>query len=177
MSFFENWSFQKPQISTSHRSQSLKRSIDIPQELPEILHFLLRLFERQKYLTKLRSNHLLLLESSQLPLNRLSTASLPPFMKLFDALMPITDKWIAAMISEIDSIVENKTWTLVYDLPAIRKCIGTKWVFKIKLDGNNNIERYKCRIVAKGSADILTKSLGPRKHQHAIGMAGLFNVY
>jgi hypothetical protein len=53
---------------------------------------------------------------------------------------PDANKWIAAMISEIDSIVENKTWSLC-DLLAIRKCIGTKWVFKIKLDGNNNIKR------------------------------------
>jgi hypothetical protein len=27
------------------------------------------------------------------------------------------------------------------------------------------------------AADILTKALGPQKHQHAVGMVGLFNVY
>ena len=66
---------------------------------------------------------------------------------------PDADKWIEAMISEIKSIISNKTWTLC-DLPPGRKCIGTKWVFKIKLDGNNNVERYKCRIVAKGYSQI-----------------------
>ena len=57
------------------------------------------------------------------------------------------------MIAEMESIISNKTWTLC-DLPPGRKSIGTKWVFKIKVDGNNNIERYKCRIVAKGYSQI-----------------------
>ena len=66
---------------------------------------------------------------------------------------PGADKWIEAMISEIESIIANKTWTLC-DLPLGRSCIGTKWVFKLKLDGNNNVERFKCRIVAKGYSQI-----------------------
>ena len=71
-----------------------------------------------------------------------------------DALQsPIAQKWIDAMKAEFQSISANKTWTLC-DLPPGRKCIGTKWVFRIKRDGNNNIERYKSRIVAKGYAQI-----------------------
>jgi transposase InsO family protein len=66
---------------------------------------------------------------------------------------PDRDKWIAAMIAEIDSIMENRTWTLC-DLPPRKNCITVKWVFKIKLDGNNKIERYKCRIVARGFSQI-----------------------
>lgn len=42
----------------------------------------------------------------------------------------------------------------LYNLPPGRQCIGTKWVFKIKLDGNNNIDKYKCRIVAKGYSQV-----------------------
>jgi transposase InsO family protein len=66
---------------------------------------------------------------------------------------PDADKWIAAMIAEIDSIMENRTWTLC-DLPPGKNCITVKWVFKIKLDGNNKIERYKCRIVVRGFSQI-----------------------
>jgi Reverse transcriptase (RNA-dependent DNA polymerase) len=66
---------------------------------------------------------------------------------------PDADKWIAAMNEEIDSIIQNKTWTLC-KLPPDKNCISSKWVFKVKLNGNNNIERYKCRIVARGFSQV-----------------------
>jgi hypothetical protein len=66
---------------------------------------------------------------------------------------PDAQKWIEAMEEEMNSIDTNKTWVLS-DLPRGRKCIGTKWVFRTKRDGNNKLERYKCRIVAKGYAQI-----------------------
>jgi hypothetical protein len=66
---------------------------------------------------------------------------------------PDANKWIDAMNAEIDSIMENRTWTLC-DLPPGKNCITVKWVFKIKMDGNNKIERYKCRIVARGFSQV-----------------------
>lgn len=36
------------------------------------------------------------------------------------------------------------------NLPLGRKTIGSKWVFKIKLDEKGQIARYKARLVAQG---------------------------
>jgi hypothetical protein len=63
------------------------------------------------------------------------------------------DKWVHAMHPELQSIENNNTWTLC-DLLAGRRCIGSKWVFKKKQDGNNFVQRYKARIVAKGYSQI-----------------------
>ena len=58
-------------------------------------------------------------------------------------------KWKQATDDEMQSLHENKTWTLV-DLPPGRKAIGSKWVFKIKRNADGSVERYKARLVAKG---------------------------
>lgn len=59
------------------------------------------------------------------------------------------EEWINAMKEEINSIEENQTWNLV-ELPTGRKAIGSKWVFKLKLDEKGNIIRRKARLVAQG---------------------------
>ena len=57
-------------------------------------------------------------------------------------------KWHEAMKSEMDSMYENKVWTLV-EPPEGIKPIGCKWVFKRKTDMDGNIVTYKARLVAK----------------------------
>ncbi|KAH9654151.1 hypothetical protein KPL70_027652 [Citrus sinensis] len=52
---------------------------------------------------------------------------------------------------EIEALHKNKTWELV-PLPHGRKAIGNKWVYKIKRDGNDQVERYRARLVVKGYA-------------------------
>ena len=52
------------------------------------------------------------------------------------------------MEEEIQAHAENQTW-LLSDLPAGRKAIKCKWVFKTKLDASRHVERYKARLVAK----------------------------
>ena len=58
------------------------------------------------------------------------------------------DSWEEACQYEIDVLNRNKTWELV-NLPAGRKAVKLKWVFKHKADG-----RYCARLVAKGFTQI-----------------------
>src|SRR3954465_3472888 len=53
------------------------------------------------------------------------------------------------MKSEIESMYENKVWTL-NDLPDDRRAIENKWIFKKKTGADGNVTIYKARLVAKG---------------------------
>ena len=60
------------------------------------------------------------------------------------------DKWLLAMIEEIDSLIKNKTWVLVEKVEG-RKVISCKWIFKKKLESAENDKiRFKARLVARG---------------------------
>jgi hypothetical protein len=59
------------------------------------------------------------------------------------------DQWRLAMMEELESIKENKTWTLV-DLPRGHCLIGVKWIFKLKRDEHGDVIKHKSRLVAKG---------------------------
>lgn len=62
---------------------------------------------------------------------------------------PDSEKWVSAMEDELNSIEDNKIWSVV-DLPPGRTAIGSKWVYKIKTDSEGNVARYKARLVAQG---------------------------
>ena len=66
---------------------------------------------------------------------------------------PNSEKWLGAMKSEMESMSENQVWTLV-DLPDGVKPIGSKWVFKVKTDKDENVTIFKARLVAKGFKQI-----------------------
>jgi len=55
------------------------------------------------------------------------------------------------MQEEIETLNRNHTWELVA-LPTGRKVIGNKWVYKIKRDSNDQVQRYCARLVVKGYA-------------------------
>jgi hypothetical protein len=46
----------------------------------------------------------------------------------------LADEWKEACKYEIDALAKNGTWMLV-KLPADRKAVKSKWVFKYKADG------------------------------------------
>ena len=59
-------------------------------------------------------------------------------------------KWIEAMKDEMKSMKDNDVWDLI-ELPKGAKLIGCKWIYKTKQDSKGNVERYKARLVVKGS--------------------------
>ncbi|CAA7031059.1 unnamed protein product [Microthlaspi erraticum] len=58
--------------------------------------------------------------------------------------------WREAMTAEMNSLQENKTFSIVM-LPPGKRAIGCKWVYKIKYHSDGDIERYKARLVALGN--------------------------
>ena len=52
------------------------------------------------------------------------------------------------MVDEMQSLHKNEAWDLV-ELPAGRKPIGRKWVFKNKMNVEGKVEKYKARLVEK----------------------------
>jgi hypothetical protein len=57
--------------------------------------------------------------------------------------------WRAAMIEEMNSINDNKTWMLE-DLPKGHRAIDLKWVFKLKQNEEGAVVKHKAHLVAKG---------------------------
>ena len=55
------------------------------------------------------------------------------------------------MKEDIEQIEKNKTWTLVPRLED-KNVIGTKWLYRNKLDKNGEVTRNKARLVWKGCA-------------------------
>jgi transposase InsO family protein len=72
----------------------------------------------------------------------------------YRAAMASSDRahWISVMDAEMNSIEEKGVWELVRraDLPAGTNILPVKWVYKIKTDGNGQIEKFKARVTPKG---------------------------
>jgi hypothetical protein len=66
---------------------------------------------------------------------------------------PAREHWLVAMGKEAEALRAHGTFTLVY-LPAGKKAISGKWVFKIKRGPTGEIERYKARYVARGFTQV-----------------------
>ncbi|GJU15012.1 retrovirus-related pol polyprotein from transposon TNT 1-94 [Tanacetum coccineum] len=62
----------------------------------------------------------------------------------------LTDEsWIVAMQEELNQFIANDVWELVPQ-PRNMTIIGTKWVFRNKLDEKDIVSRNKARLVAQG---------------------------
>jgi hypothetical protein len=61
--------------------------------------------------------------------------------------------WKKAMVAEMDALDKNEAWDIV-ELPARRKSVGSKWLFKKKFDAQGKVEKYKAQLVAKDYSQV-----------------------
>ncbi|GJS20494.1 retrotransposon protein, putative, ty1-copia subclass [Tanacetum coccineum] len=66
-----------------------------------------------------------------------------------------SEKWLAAMNVEMQSMKDNDVWELI-ELPPNAKTVGHKWIFKKKIDMYGAVHTFKSRLVVKG----FTKTYG-----------------
>jgi hypothetical protein len=63
------------------------------------------------------------------------------------------DHWVKEMNDELDQIEKNNTWEMV-QRPEGKNVIGSKWIFKNKLNEQGQVITKKARLVCKGYAQI-----------------------
>jgi hypothetical protein len=63
------------------------------------------------------------------------------------------EHWFKAMDEELDQIEKNDTWELV-PRPKNKNMIGTKWVFRNKLNEDGYVTKNKTRLGCKGYSQI-----------------------
>ena len=61
--------------------------------------------------------------------------------------------WVNAMNEELDQIKKNSTWELI-PRPTGKNVIGTKWIFKNKMNEQGQVIINKASIVCKGYSQI-----------------------
>ena len=57
------------------------------------------------------------------------------------------------MVEEMDALDKNEAWDIA-ELPAGRKFVGSKWLFKKKFNAQGKVEKYKARLVGKGYSQV-----------------------
>jgi hypothetical protein len=90
------------------------------------------------------------------------------------------DNWVKAMNEELDQIERNQTWELV-PRPKDENVIGTKWVYKNKMNEDGQEIRNKARLVCKGYAQVegidYEETFAPVAKLEAIMMFLAFSSY
>lgn len=61
--------------------------------------------------------------------------------------------WQKAMQEEYDTLIANHTWDLV-PLPQGKNLVSCKWLYKTKVNANNEVSKFKARLVARGFSQI-----------------------
>lgn len=57
--------------------------------------------------------------------------------------------WKQAMIDEITVLQRQGIWTLVPP-PSGKNIVGSKWIFRINMNADGSLNKYKSRLVAQG---------------------------
>ena len=90
------------------------------------------------------------------------------------------ENWVNAMNEELDQIEKNQTWEIV-PRPQNKNVIGTKWVFKNKVNENGQVIKNKARLVCKGYAQVegvdFEETFAPVARLEAIMMLLAFASY
>ena len=57
-----------------------------------------------------------------------------------------------AIDSEVKSLIDKQTWQVIRKdtMPKGRTLVNYKWVFKVKYDETNNVQKHIARLCAKG---------------------------
>jgi hypothetical protein len=66
-----------------------------------------------------------------------------------EALEMNKEEWQKAMDTEWDTLIKKNVFRLT-DLPPDKKAIKSRWIFKLKVNAEGKVERYRARLVAKG---------------------------
>jgi hypothetical protein len=74
------------------------------------------------------------------------------------------EHWIKSMEEELNQIEKNKTWELV-PIPKDKNVIGTKCVFRNKLNEDGQVAKNKARLVCIGYAQV-----------EGVGVEGIFSL-
>lgn len=59
-------------------------------------------------------------------------------------------QWLAAMGEELDSLHRNAVWTLIDRSKCVRRPLKSRCIFRVKLDADGEVSRFKARIVIQG---------------------------
>ncbi|KAH9322868.1 hypothetical protein KI387_017507 [Taxus chinensis] len=88
--------------------------------------------------------------------------------------------WLKAIEEELYQIEKNETWELV-PRPKNQNVIGTKWVFRNKLNEDGQVTRNKARLVCKGYAQVegvdFEETFAPIARLEAIKIFLAFTVF
>lgn len=70
---------------------------------------------------------------------------------------PFWKEWLAAMRTELTTLLSLDTWTYVpiVKVPQGRRVTKSRWVFKVKLNPDGTVERFKARFVVCGYSQVL----------------------
>ena len=60
------------------------------------------------------------------------------------------ENWINAMYEELHQFERNQVWDLVPKSSDLTSVIGTRWIFRNKLNESGQIVRNKARLIAQG---------------------------
>lgn len=63
---------------------------------------------------------------------------------------PQSKQWLDAMNNEMNSFCQNQVFDEIPEQDCLKKPLHSRWIFTVKKDSSNRIEKFKARIVIRG---------------------------